>query len=100
MRLADSHCHLNYKGLGEQQPRGARQVRVEQLVELVVAVLVGEVRGGGPGDDDAREQQREQAPPVQTWPAGQPPPHSAGASPPSTDCMAPSGTPSGAMGSP
>jgi len=35
-------------------------VRVEQLVELRVAVLVGEEGGDGPREHDAREQQREQ----------------------------------------
>ena len=48
---------------------GASEVRVEQLVEFVVAVLIGEDGGDGPREHDAREQQREQAS-TQRVPAG------------------------------
>lgn len=35
MRLADSHCHLNYKGLGEQQPEVLARAREAGVVAML-----------------------------------------------------------------
>lgn len=35
MRLADSHCHLNYKGLGEQQPEVLARARDRGVVAML-----------------------------------------------------------------
>lgn len=35
MRLADSHCHLNYKGLGEQQPEILARARENGVVAML-----------------------------------------------------------------
>jgi TatD DNase family protein len=35
MRLADSHCHLNYKGLGEQQPEVLARARESGVVAML-----------------------------------------------------------------
>ncbi|HSX57492.1 MAG TPA: TatD family hydrolase [Sphingomonas sp.] len=35
MRLADSHCHLNYKGLGEQQPEVLARARENGVVAML-----------------------------------------------------------------
>jgi len=35
MRLADSHCHLNYKGLGEQQPDVLARARESGVVAML-----------------------------------------------------------------
>ncbi len=35
MRLADSHCHLNYKGLGEQQPEVLARARATGVVAML-----------------------------------------------------------------
>ena len=48
-------------GLGHEQPRGLLEMRIEQLVDLALGIVVGQQRHGRPRCRDGRQQQDQQA---------------------------------------